>query len=221
MNVKALADFANFIRFIKKSKPKAKNSPIILFGGSYGGMLAFWHRLKYPFLSAGALASSAPILLFSNRYDCNSYDNQVTNNFDGYSRDCSHSIQNSWTALRQLLKTKDGREWLYKTFHLCKPLTEKDQDTFIWWIADTWRNLAMVDYANPANFIANLPAYPIGEVCEHLDQPDAPGKQLAQKVYQAISVYYNYTGELKCNNITYDLQSELGPAWDFQVTKIN
>jgi surfactin synthase thioesterase subunit len=34
----ALADYAQFIDYIKESIPNAKKSPVIVFGGSYGGL---------------------------------------------------------------------------------------------------------------------------------------------------------------------------------------
>ncbi|KAI1723136.1 serine carboxypeptidase s28 domain-containing protein [Ditylenchus destructor] len=56
----ALADAAVFINSINNQRKLTKPQWII-FGGSYPGNLAAWMRVRYPQLSIGAVASSAPV----------------------------------------------------------------------------------------------------------------------------------------------------------------
>lgn len=69
----ALADLAKFVESLKNGdmvqeanpslslKYSAHNSKVIVFGGSYPGSLSAFFHLKYPHLSVGSIASSAPV----------------------------------------------------------------------------------------------------------------------------------------------------------------
>jgi lysosomal Pro-X carboxypeptidase len=59
-----MLDYVDLLNQLKSEKPELEKRATILFGGSYGGMLASWMRMKYPQHFQGALASSAPILWF-------------------------------------------------------------------------------------------------------------------------------------------------------------
>lgn len=90
----ALADYVLLITHLQKKSRIL--CPVIAFGGSYGGILAAWMRMKYPSVVFGAIASSAPIWQFEGLVPCNGFNEIVTNVY----KDCNMVIKASWKALR-------------------------------------------------------------------------------------------------------------------------
>ncbi|XP_039159615.1 prolyl carboxy peptidase like protein 5-like [Eucalyptus grandis] len=82
-SAQALADYVAIIMHVKREWNSIK-SPVIVVGGSYGGMLASWLRLKYPHVALGALASSAPVLYFENMTPQDAYYSVVAKDFKEY-----------------------------------------------------------------------------------------------------------------------------------------
>nr|XP_028581795.1 lysosomal Pro-X carboxypeptidase [Podarcis muralis] len=214
----ALADFAVLIQHLKHTIPGTQDTPVIAIGGSYGGMLAAWFRMKYPHIVIGALAASAPIWQFDNLVPCGSFYRIVTEDFKKSGNCCSESIRNSWAAIDRLASTEEGLHWLSCTFRLCSPLkTVTDAAAFKGWLSETWVNLAMVDYPYKADFLQPLPAWPIKAVCKYLRNPKLPDKLLLQNILQAVDVYYNYTGRASCLNLTQTATKSLGiQGWYYQ-----
>ncbi len=58
-------DYVELIKFIRTDY-NMEDKACVVFGGSYGGMLAGWLRMKFPATFQGALAMSAPILYFQD-----------------------------------------------------------------------------------------------------------------------------------------------------------
>lgn len=101
----ALADFSVLLDFLNPSIsiPAKRNRPVIAFGGSYGGMLSAWFRMKYPHVVVGAIASSAPIFQFTDLTPCNAFNRILTSvfatAFSGNSL-CSDNVKKSWDVMR-------------------------------------------------------------------------------------------------------------------------
>ncbi|KAM7330528.1 hypothetical protein ACRRTK_009717 [Alexandromys fortis] len=213
----ALADFAELIRHLRKTVPGADGQPFIAIGGSYGGVLAAWFRMKYPHLVVGALAASAPIWQFQDLIPCGVFMKIVTEDFRKSGEKCSESILRSWGAINRLSNTGSGLPWLTRNLHLCASLNSEDIQRLKDWMAETWVNLAMVNYPYPASFLKPLPSWPIKVVCQYLTNPYMSDSLLIQNIYRALNVYYNYSGQSKCNNISETTTGNLGSrVWGYQ-----
>ncbi|KAJ8984278.1 hypothetical protein NQ317_009762 [Molorchus minor] len=168
----ALADYVYLINDLQKTYSKdVKRLPVVAFGGSYGGMLSAWLRMKYPNSIVGAIASSAPIWQFKDMTPCGNFDRIVTNVFEALGRGkCSLTIKNSWAVIRSETKNDTGKAFLSKLWNLCSPLKSQDDvDDLIEWLSNIYINLAMVNYPYPTSFLVPLPANPVREFCSEIN----------------------------------------------------
>ena len=122
-----MADYAELLTFLKKTIKGAEKSPVIAFGGSYGGMLAAWFRLKYPHICAGAIAASAPVAQFDA--PCDAFGRIVTADYSSEGDFCSGTIRESWAVIDNITSTSKfwnhtGAKILYlsKNSHFESPI---------------------------------------------------------------------------------------------------
>ncbi|ERN16214.1 hypothetical protein AMTRI_Chr11g95870 [Amborella trichopoda] len=209
-SAQALADYAMLIIDLKKNL-SAEDSPVVVMGGSYGGMLATWFRLKYPHVCIGALASSAPILNFADITSPYSFNNIVTEDFRSESENCYKVIKNSWQKIHETAQQPGGLEELRKSFRICPNYISEDSLTN--WLERAFIYTAMTDYPVPSSFLAPLPAFPIEQMCKAVD--DAGDEQF-KGIYEAANIFYNYTGDSMCFNLSDNSDRHGLNGWGFQ-----
>ncbi|GLJ27415.1 hypothetical protein SUGI_0538320 [Cryptomeria japonica] len=208
----ALADYATFIIELKKNL-SAEASPVVVFGGSYGGMLAAWFRLKYPHLAIGAVASSAPILHFDNIVPENTFYDIVSNDFKQASQSCFNVIRNSWNDLQSLSREEGGLQKISRTFRTCKDL--KSVDPVRDWLDEAFTYTAMTNYPTETNFLMPLPAYPVTAMCKIIDS-FPQGTDTLSRVSAAASIYYNYSNTETCFEMEHDSDPHGLSGWGWQ-----
>ncbi|KAK2423992.1 lysosomal Pro-X carboxypeptidase [Trifolium repens] len=198
-SAQALADYAEVLIDIKKTL-QAQNSPIVVIGGSYGGMLASWFRLKYPHMAIGALASSAPILYFDDITPPNAYMDVVSRGFKEVSETCYETILNSWSEIDKVASQPNGLSILSQRFNTCYPLNQSFE------LSNYLENMytAAAQYNHP-------PEYPVTVICNGIDEASF-GNNILDKIYSGV-VAQKGNGTCKINSPTNISETSVGWEW--------
>ncbi|RXN10412.1 dipeptidyl peptidase 2 [Labeo rohita] len=217
----ALADYAVMITELKEELG-AQKCPVIVFGGSYGGMLSVYMRIRYPNVVTGALAASAPILSTAGLGDSRQFFRDVTSDFEKFNPACRDAVQGAFQKLNTLAQQKDYRR-IQSAFSLCKtPSTPKDIHQLNGLLRNAFTMMAMLDYPYSTHFMGSMPAFPVKVACETM----LNGTDLMSALRDTVGIVYNSTGQLTCYDL-YSLYVECADptgcglgfdsyAWDYQ-----
>lgn len=213
----ALADFAYLITDLKT---QYQISSVLAVGGSYGGMLAGWFRMKYPYLVDAALAASAPLLHFEGTVVPELYNKYITDDFRAQGEECVNEISLGFQQLSALMA--DQAEWaqLQSTFNTCEDIDEASTADLVYmWLYNAYEYMAMVDYPYPTGFLQPLPGNPVAAGCDAIAEQMAGNSTMWNRMValrKAAEIYYNYDGHLQCNQIKQDYDNDLGQeGWDY------
>jgi len=148
----ALADLANFVEKMKEIY-NAQNSPVITFGGSYSGDLASWFRLKYPHVTIGSVASSAPVQATLDFFEYLDVVEESLSDITGI--ECDQNIAEATKLIQQMLETQNGQNKIETLFNTCSSFkNQNDISNFMSSIMGWF--MSTVQYDNEGNSI-NIP----------------------------------------------------------------
>jgi len=214
-----MMDYVELIKMIKE-KYNAQDKAVMVFGGSYGGMLAAWIRMKYPMHFQGALAASAPILQFRGAPSApeDAFSDIATADFAGVYPDderCSKGIREGFDIMMDI-KNNRPDDWaqLGDIFSTCTPVTSADQIQNMYeHLMNGFLYMAMTDYPYPSAFLEPMPAWPVNVSCQAFADiaPQTFEKHnlgliterelaVLNALNQSSGIYFNYTGQMNCTD---------------------
>ena len=186
-------------------------------------MLAAWMRARYPWLVAGALASSAPLQGWAARRPSASpgYWAVVAQAVAHASPTCTGPLQQALGVVWSKASDAEGREWLQQNLGLCRlPDSRSSVAGLLGELQGAFSTLAQLNYPYPVAFLGHdLPAHPLSIACAALSLP-ATDEQLMAQLRQAAAVALPSSAPPNCLNASSSFaQSTPGlidGAWTFQ-----
>jgi lysosomal Pro-X carboxypeptidase len=156
----AMLDYVDLITYIRKSR-SLQDKPCIVFGGSYGGMLAAWLRMKFPHVFQGALASSAPLLYFKRELEF-SFSDHCIESYRKVLDKAPGLIREGFEQLDDFKSRPETWPRLSKIYNTCKPIeTPLHLENLYYHISEGYQEMAMTNYPYPASFLQPMPACPV------------------------------------------------------------
>jgi lysosomal Pro-X carboxypeptidase len=219
----AMADYATLVVALRKQY--AGSSATVAFGGSYGGMLAAWMRMRYPAEITGAIASSAPIGCMADGYKGSSYWAVVSRDATaagGAAPQCFDNVHEAIHDIRTLMGSGIGRVAVAENLRLCKVPTEAEMESVLLFVQAAFDSMAMGNYPFETYYISGTPghpapAWPMRVACEHMRTSRATAVERIAQLHLAISTVDNITKNERCYNTSGLNPSVYSPAWDYMV----
>ena len=187
----AMADFNLLNVHIREKWNLSPSSAFVVFGGSYGGNLALWLRLRNPNLWAGAIASSATPLKHLLR-ESNAFNRIVAEVYGNVSSTCPELVRSGWKQLYHNATTVLGRKQIAEEMNLCQPFQSAQGAEFIHSIiSDALETMTQYGYPFESSFYNPVPPFPFRVACRRMLKY---GTGLGA-LRAAAEIYYNHTGQ--------------------------
>ncbi|CAJ0583214.1 unnamed protein product, partial [Mesorhabditis spiculigera] len=202
----AIEDIADFIKGMNDQygfvKPKW-----VTFGGSYPGTLNALFRAKYPDLTVGAIASSAPLYLKLDFYE---YAQVVENGLRTTDPSCAQAVDSAFKKMQQLSLSNEGRRQLNGYFNLQPPFqddktTQLDIDNFFANLYSVFQGVTQYTYDGRNNMTIN--GLGLKELCKQMTKEQFDVITRVNNTVNWVNSYYG--GAMPFPNSYSDMMSAL------------
>ncbi|CAE7193606.1 Dpp7 [Symbiodinium natans] len=215
-----LADYALLVTHLSASYGF---KGVVAMGGSYGGMLSAWARIKYPNVFDMALAASAPIPQAVNLIeDKATFYKLVTEDASKADPKCPDVVRSAFASVVQKASSAEGLKEISDTFQLCHTMNASELDHFLQYARNAWTEMAMCNYPYPSSFLAPLPAWPVAAACGKVVGAKTPMQGLADAVAMLyrqpnMTCFDMYSIFVECADQTGCGTGKAATAWDYQM----